>query len=349
MEQFELCYIYGLGKTAYIVPDLLPKELEEEPKFFGKPPLRFVMKYDYLPSSIISRVMVRFKNDIVIDQLWRYGMVLKNDEFNCTAKIKSSEQKQTITITIQGEPHNKRDFLAVIRHAIIDINCDFQNMIVNEFVPLPGYPDYMVEYQELLGYEKEGIQDYFQGRLRKSFSVSKMLDRVVKANERVKDSIKGEHVINNYVNNKLNHVANVNSNQVQNVEVTVNIDIKQHATKAQSLFCNLKEDILTEVDIEVNDENEKKRILAELDKTEKAFREVEKAAMNDTNVIDDVTKNRFDEFIDGLQNEDSRINRGLKFVENAADKVKKIARVYNYFAGFFGLPPVPDFLVCEKN
>ena len=178
MKQFELCYEYARGKAAYIVPDLLPKELKKEPELDEKKALQFQIKYDYLPGSIISRIMVHFKNDIVEGQQWRYGMILNNDNFGCKAKIKSDDEKQTITITVQGEDLNKRDYFAAIRHTISDINCEFQNMTVEEFVPLPGYPETLIKYRGLLGYERAGKVEYFAGELGETFSVPEMLDSV---------------------------------------------------------------------------------------------------------------------------------------------------------------------------
>lgn len=51
---------------------------------------------------------------------------------------------------------------------------------------MPGYPDLLVEYKELLGYERAGRDEYFVGKLGKSFSVSEMLDSVISKAERAR-------------------------------------------------------------------------------------------------------------------------------------------------------------------
>jgi small GTP-binding protein len=186
MMQFELCYEYDQKKNYYIIPDLLTKELKNEPELNEGAPLHFVMKYDYLPSPVISRLMIRFKNDIIKGQQWKYGMMLENDEFKCKAKIKSDEQNKTIEITVQGELRHKREYFAVIRHHLNDINKGFENLKIEELIPLPGHPDILVEYKELLGYERSGRDEYFVGKLGKSFSVSEMLDSVISKNDRMK-------------------------------------------------------------------------------------------------------------------------------------------------------------------
>jgi len=186
MMQFELCYEYDKRKNHYIIPDLLPKELKDEPELKGGTLLRFVMTYDYLPATILPRLMLRLKNDIVDGQQWKYGMILDNKEFGCQAKIKEDEPNKRIDITVQGEFLCKRQYFSAIRHNIHDINKDFENLEVQEFIPLPGFPDLLVEYKELLGYERAGRDEYFVGKLGKSFSVSEMLDSVISKAERAR-------------------------------------------------------------------------------------------------------------------------------------------------------------------
>lgn len=186
MMQFELCYEYDKRKNHYIIPDLLPKELKNEPELKGGTLLRFVMTYDYLPATILPRLMLRLKNDIVDGQQWKYGMILDNKEFGCQAKIKEDEPNKRIDITVQGEFLCKRQYFSAIRHNIYDINKDFENLEVQEFIPLPGFPDLLVEYKELLGYERAGRDEYFVGKLGKSFSVSEMLDSVISKAERAR-------------------------------------------------------------------------------------------------------------------------------------------------------------------
>ncbi len=121
------------------------------------------MKYDYLPSSIISRLMLRFKNDIARRQQWKYGMILENRQFGCKAKVKSDQQKKTITVTVQGDFHRKREYFSAIRHTISDINGEFENLEIEELIPLLGHPDMYVNYRELLGFEKANRDEYFAG------------------------------------------------------------------------------------------------------------------------------------------------------------------------------------------
>ncbi len=122
MTRFELCYEYNQEQSQYIIPDLLPRELEDEPELTDGSPLSFVMTYDYLPSSIISRMMLRYKNEIVNRQQLKYGMILESPAFGCRAKIKSDELNKEITIIIEGDPHRKREYFSAIRRDLSDIS-----------------------------------------------------------------------------------------------------------------------------------------------------------------------------------------------------------------------------------
>ena len=62
MKKFELCY--QLGAEKILVPDLLPV-LEADFKFDFSSSLRFVMEYDFLPKSIMPRLLVNVHTDIM--------------------------------------------------------------------------------------------------------------------------------------------------------------------------------------------------------------------------------------------------------------------------------------------
>ncbi|MDJ0903214.1 MAG: COR domain-containing protein [Xenococcus sp. MO_188.B8] len=349
MMQFELCYKYDKRKNHYIIPDLLPQELQNEPELDRGKPLRFVMEYDYLPSPIISRLMLRFKNDIADRQQWKYGMILDNAEFGCQAKVKADEQSKTINITVQGEHLSKQRYFSAIRHSISTINKEFENLKIKESIPLPGHPDETVEYQELLGYEQMGKDEYFSGKLLKSFSVSEMLDSIVSKEERSKEQFMPN------INFNVSNIGNpqVNTNLEANLEAKLTATQQQTLTQeiktVQGLFKNLKEDLIEEVELEIEDEKEQKRIKNELQKIEKAFSELEQAASDGQKQLNPATKNRLEEFIDNLSDEDSRINKALKLVSNGAQKVQKLGRTYNKVAPYFALPSIPPVLLGNED
>ena len=216
MKQFELCYEYEPDKNSFIIPDLLPKELVNEPGLELNTPLRFVMKYDYLPSPIISRLMIHLKYDILPSQQWKYGMILESKEFNCQAKIKSDEQTNIIKIIIQGEQHSKRQYFLPIYYNLHKINKSFENLNIEEYIPLPEYPEILIEYQELLGYESAGRDEYFVGKLGKIFLVPDLLGTLYPKNDGYK---KGDikNLFDSIFESILNKIEEENRNVISSI------------------------------------------------------------------------------------------------------------------------------------
>lgn len=344
MENFDLCYEYNKNKGHYIVPNLLPKELQNEPELNNGTLLHFVLTYDYLPSTILPRLMIRLKNDIVSGQQWRHGMILDSKEFGCKAKIREDESSRRVFITVQGESLCKQRYFSAIRHNINTINKEFENLEVKELIPLPGYPDRLVGYTALLGHERAGKDEYFDGDLGESFSVSDMLDSVINKQERSKD-------MGTKIDINLSNIGNPQQIVSQQVEqnVTQQQTVTQNVKIVQDLFKNLKDDILAEVEIEVDDEKEKKRIKNELQKTEETLCELEKAASEGKKEVSEGLKDRLKEFFDNLSNEDSRLNKALKLVSKGAEKLQKFGKFYNNVAPFFALPSIPPVLLGNKE
>lgn len=355
MELFELCYPLTMGKDTYIIPDLLPKELAAEPDLSCHCPLRFMLTYDFLPSAIIARLMLRLKEDIDQGQQWKFGMVLFNKELNCRAKIKSNEDTRTIDILIAGDQFQKQKYFAVIKHALSEINSGFTNLQIDESIPLLEYSDVLVDYQEILNLEKMGETHYISGKLAKKFVVSDLLDCYSSKDLRHKHNKDAEHNMqkgNFNVNVHLDNVGNptISQNQTntqssqQHAELTatqeqsVAIDIKN----IQGLLKNLKDDVLEEVELEIDDDKEKRRINNEFTKIETAFNEMSDAQQQETKELTPSTFERLTDFVDNLQDEDSRINKALGLLTKGKDKAQKLATTYNKIAPYFALPVVPD-------
>ncbi len=372
MKQFELCYEYSEGTMQYIIPALLPKELKEEPELEDKAPLIFIMQYDYLPNTVISRLMLRHKNEIALSEQWKFGMIVRSKIFNCQAKVLADENKKNITITVQGEQNRKSDLFAVIRNNILDISSEFDDLKIDEMIPLPGYPDRLVKFKQLLGHEKSSRPFYYDGELDKDFSVSEMLDRVISKADRDKgyemsDKDKYLNVPGSLGNIRI-AIGDVGSptivasptmvasptlsaelNADLTADLTATLTVTQQVKNVQGLFKNLKEDILDEIDIEIEDEKEKKRIQNELVKGEKAFAGLEKAAEKGQTQLDEGLKERVEKFVKNLFDENSRIRRGLRFVGDGIPRVQKLGRWYNKIAQNFGLNSIPPLLLGEEE
>ena len=351
MEEFELCFPYGNDTAkAYLLPNLLPKELKPAPLWEEEGCLTFVLAYDYLPSNLMSSLMYKRKAQLIADKQWRYGMLLKSPLSDCQALIKEQSEQKHILISIKGESYEKRDYLSSIRETLAEINSTFQNLKVSEHIPLPDHPDHLIEYEELLGYERNGKENYFVGKLGKEYSVAELLDSIISKQERQEDmSEKGRININiSNVGNSQQHVSQDNKqevNQKVSQEQQVSQEVQLHMQEMLGAFQNLLDDIADEVEIEVEDEKEQKRITKEIEKVQKALVELEESNKEGTKEISAKSKSKIAQFFDDLTNKDSRLRKGFNLVEDGAKKLKKVASYYSLVAPSFGLPAIPTDLL----
>jgi small GTP-binding protein len=190
MKQFELCYAVRQKQGTYIIPELL--DIEQRAISFKETEkqLRFVLSYtDFLPNSILPRLMVRLHDYICDDRRWRTGMVLHEaDIFRATANIIADKEEKRIDISIVGE--KRQDFLTFIRKSLQSIHQSFPKLEVEELIPLPDKNKYdkaeYVNYEELLGLSEMRQTQYFSGILRKSYSVNDLLTGVAGEQYRAK-------------------------------------------------------------------------------------------------------------------------------------------------------------------
>jgi internalin A len=156
MKKFELCYDIEADKT-FLVPDLLPKDEPAELKFNGIPAFEYA--YPVLPSSVITRFIVRMNQKIDDGLVWRTGVVLQIGENK--ALVKADIEDRKITIAIDGLEHTRRDALSAIRYQLVEIHGSIKGLNPQKMVPIPNAPNAEpVEYEYLLMLEREGQETY---------------------------------------------------------------------------------------------------------------------------------------------------------------------------------------------
>jgi len=180
MKKFEICYQLNTGDI--LIPDLLAVE-ESRFQFDYDGSLRFIFHYDFLPPSVMPRFIVRMHNDIKDNCRWRTGVLLENNAFNAVAVIKTDHEEKKIYIYVKGQ--QKRDYFSVIRFIIRDINAGFENINAVEWVPLPEAKEITLEYSELIGLEKMGIDVMPIGKLGKKIPVKLLLNGYEKEEDRL--------------------------------------------------------------------------------------------------------------------------------------------------------------------
>ncbi|TAK59812.1 MAG: TIR domain-containing protein [Bacteroidetes bacterium] len=181
MEKFELSYPLKV-KDTYLISELLDIQQPPLPAHEGSV-LKFYLQFeDLLPRSIMPRFIVRMHEDIKADLRWRTGVVLYVKEFDTTAIVIADMKERKINVTVSGK--RKREHFAYIRKTIHDIRGSFEKLNVTEWLPLPDVDGYALEYDELIGYEESGKEEYFVGKLKKNYKVKDLLDGIVPENVR---------------------------------------------------------------------------------------------------------------------------------------------------------------------
>ncbi|HEU0293259.1 MAG TPA: COR domain-containing protein [Anaerolineales bacterium] len=150
MKKFELCYDIEPDKS-FLIPDLLPKDEPFTGDWDGA--LAFQFHYNVLPSSIISRFIVRM-NAFVHKTVWRSGVVLKSG--GNTALVKADTEDRKICLWVTGGENTRRDFLSAIRMEFDAIHKTIAKIEATEKVPLPSQPGVVpVDYEFLLRLERD--------------------------------------------------------------------------------------------------------------------------------------------------------------------------------------------------
>jgi len=181
MKKFELCYDIETDKS-FLVPDLLPKDEPFTGEWDGA--LAFQYHYNVLPSSIITRFIVRM-NAFVHKTVWRSGVVLKSG--GNTALVKADSEDRKISIWVTGDDPTRRDFLSAIRMEFSAIHKTIAKIETKEKIPLPSHPQAApIDYEFLLRLARD-YRETFPVQLGDEIidiKVRELLDGVTTENDR---------------------------------------------------------------------------------------------------------------------------------------------------------------------
>ncbi|KAB8317022.1 toll/interleukin-1 receptor domain-containing protein [Tolypothrix campylonemoides VB511288] len=106
---------------------------------------------------------------------WRSGIVLKHRSNR--ALVKSDREDGKIFISISGSHSTRRELLATIRSQFDAIHQTIKGLVAQEKVPIPGHPNIVVDYQNLLIYEQKGLPIIPEG-LTETFDARQLLNGI---------------------------------------------------------------------------------------------------------------------------------------------------------------------------
>jgi internalin A len=187
LEKFELCFkMDDYNPRRYLISDLLPID-EPDIDIYENAPLHFQYHYDLLPSSIISRFIVRNHTMIYKTMLWRSGAVLTQDLSK--ALVRADEEDTFITIKVQGNRGNA--LLSTIRADFQKIHDTIPNLTVREFLVIRESHDGQfterevpVDYNYLCNLDRQGITETPLPNLKGNYNIRDILEGVESYNQR---------------------------------------------------------------------------------------------------------------------------------------------------------------------
>ncbi len=156
MQKFQLCFLLP-DDEGVLIPDLLPREEYSTGNWDDA--LEFQYHYDILPSSVISRFIIRMHSLAEKRTWWRTGILLKSGENR--ALIKADREEKYISIQICGDISTRRDLLHTIRQNFDAIHKSIKGLTAKAKVPIPNQFEVPpIDYEHLLILEKEGEKDF---------------------------------------------------------------------------------------------------------------------------------------------------------------------------------------------
>lgn len=142
MNKFELCF--KIGKKAYLVPGLLSEKRPTDAFLWkSKDNIEFEYHYDFMPSGIITRFIVRNSDLIDRNSYWKNGVILKQSD---SLELRGIEQKKETFALIQSLPFDrkikikirgdkKNSLLSIIRREFTKIHRTLNNPKTKEMIP----------------------------------------------------------------------------------------------------------------------------------------------------------------------------------------------------------------------
>ncbi|UCH96323.1 MAG: hypothetical protein JSV88_05570, partial [Candidatus Aminicenantes bacterium] len=323
MKKFELCF--SIDENKILVPDLLDVG-EPVFDFDYTAALKFRIFYNFLPRSVMPRFIVRSHKDIKDKLSWRTGVVLENKGFNATAVVKADQREKIINIFVTGT--QKRDYFAHILHTFREINDSFEQIEVDECVPLPDNPKIAVNYLHLLRLERMGQTEFLPEKAERNYNVKELLEGIKPEKERQKEVVQLEREGKIVFQQNIQQIQQTRTEVHTEVNVEVNLSVDLPVIRED--FSDLKE-LLESKNPELS--GKLKEIMDSLDEvTPKSSPEKLSKPMN-----------KLGRFLKKLGDEKSDTGKLLKGIEKGIDIGRKVAKTYNKFAQWIpGLPVIPD-------
>ncbi len=275
----------------------------------GNNAVHYVYKYDYLPQSVVHRLIVKMQNDLDYKHVWYQGAVFRNMRF--IAYVNASHNIIDVYVKSKDVNHSATEYWDVLRSGILQINKDMtlnpkyyicygENGLEDEF-----------SYDELVNMRRAGIYRTYSQHLNRLVSVDDVLSLDNNANRNIVDDIL-KCIISIQSNKGLN---NANEEQL-NLYIRDLLEMRGFYCLDQRVIRNNGR--LNEIDLNILDPRTNKNYLLE------------------STIITSVSKAILDSYIKKLlsyyQNKGNAELFFITYIRNVKEAFEKISnRVFDYF------------------
>lgn len=370
MEQFELCYqvpsANPKAEVRYLIPDLLPIELNRNPKLNDG--IEFIYKYKgYMPPELMARFIVKSHTLQKPNHCWRYGALLKCTSFNSQALVTVDKEEREIKIVVSdGE---KRSFLAVIRNMFTEIHKSYlaENIGLEIFLPLKcqrtGRTS-LLPYATLIKKEKriwQGIEadNQFDYKLDINYSVSRLLDGIESKHIRQREFKKDQGTTVNNINVNaspvISQTVNQDSHQVneqqnsQNTDVAISIQLQSFTSLLRDWNEEIIEDLSDSLHLDDGPESMKllPRAQKEIDRVDVALADIQ--SIEDKQEANKKLSKfvKVQSFIENCMEGTNKVGELMKKTGEGLGKLQTVGKEYNKIATKFGFQVIPTILLGE--
>lgn len=158
MLRFELCFQMTEYQNQYFIPAVFPQDRPKNLPWDYKPDqlLRFQYHYDVMPSTIMSRFIVKIHHFIEDHCYWRNGVILVQDQARAFVRADTAERKIFIQVAGNG---NKRDLLAHIRAMFDLIHTSLPDIKTLAYIPVDEDGKITLRYSEVIHFINSGFYE----------------------------------------------------------------------------------------------------------------------------------------------------------------------------------------------
>ena len=181
MLKFELCFeLPDRPEKRWLAPQLLSKK-QPDYDWSGEQNKELHFKYDFLPSGLMNRLIVRLNRFIVrTDLAWRSGVVL--ERLGAQAEVMEISE-ETIRIRVKGDdPNFRKELLIIIIDEFDQLHKKLRGLKLSKWVActckacsLSEAPE-LFKYASLLSRKKDGKTTIECNNSYESISVNELLD-----------------------------------------------------------------------------------------------------------------------------------------------------------------------------